>query len=220
MKNPLLLALFIIGLSLFIIFYMVSAWLYKKRHQVTYHFYQMFPYEFNYPSSFKENLYGNIIFVLACLSISAFYIVNPLSSLYNTLAMVFAILTTMILICLVLIPVRYLRTHIIISSLSMGLSTLLPLFNLFIALEESKQVLEGNKALYIVSMVISGLLALMMVLLILNPKLTFKIYLDKAQDSSGNEVLKRPSIIYIALNEWWAILTFILSPLALLFLFI
>ena len=74
MKNPLLLALFIIGFALFVIFYFVSSFFYKKRHKIQYHFYQMFPYEFNYPTTFKENVYGNILFVLATLCVTSFYI--------------------------------------------------------------------------------------------------------------------------------------------------
>ena len=55
-----------------------------------------------------------------------------------------------------------------------------------------------------------------MFLLIMNPKLTFKIYLDKEIDSSGNEVLKRPNVIFLALNEWMAIFIYFLSPLGVL----
>ena len=50
----------------------------------------------------------------------------------------------------------------------------------------------------------------------MNPKLTFKIYLDKEIDSSGNEVLKRPNVIFLALNEWMAIFIYFLSPLGVL----
>lgn len=220
MKNPLLLTLFIVDLALFIVFYFVSSFFYKKRHNVKYHFYQMFPYEYNYPNTFKENVYGNIFFVLATLSVTSFYIVNPLSSIYSMLAMILSIVATMVFICLLIISLRYLRTHMIISAVSMGLAFIIPLVNLFIAFNQMKVGVDINKALVITSMVISGLIALSMTLLILNPRLTFKIYMDKENDQEGNEVLKRPNIIFMALNEWWAIFVFILSPLALLFLFI
>lgn len=219
MKNPLLLALFIIGFALFIIFYFVSSFFYKKRHKIQYHFYQMFPYEFNYPTTFKENVYGNILFVLATLCVTSFYIINP-SSLYSVLAMIFAIIAAMIYICLLLIPLRYLKTHMILSASSMGIAFLIPLFNLFIASSKMKIGDDVNQALCVASMIVSGLLSLTMALLILNPKLTFKIYMDKEVDEEGKEVLKRPPVILMALNEWWAIIIYILSPLSLLFLFI
>ena len=217
MKNPLLLALFIIGLCLFILFYVISSLFYKKRHKNKYHFYQMFPYEFNYPRVFKENLYGNIILFLGGFSIIAFYEINPINSLYRIIAIVASILITMLLILLVLLPLRYLKTHMVLSTLSMVLSAVLPLFNLFLALNQMKISTEAvNKTLCIISMIISGLLSLSMLLLILNPKMTFKIYLDKEIDEEGNEMFKRPKVIYLALNEWWSIFIFFLSPLSVL----
>lgn len=221
MKYPLLLALFVIGLCLFVVFYIISAAFYYKRHQVKYRFFKMFPYELNYPNVFKENLYGNILFSLAGLAVVSFYITNPIQSIYSLLGLILVIVTLMMFIVLLLLPLRYLRTHMIISSLAMTLSTALPLINLFGALNQMKLVVDdANKALCIVSMVLSGLLALLMLLLIMNPKLTFKIYYEKEIDEQGNEIKKRPKIILMALNEWWAIFTFFLSPLSLIPLFI
>ena len=221
MKHPLLLALSIIGICLFVSFYFVSRAFYFKRHQVKYHFFQMFPYEFNYPNTFKENLYGNIIFVLSCLSIVAFYINNPLNNIYSLLGIILSIVLTMMYIILLLLPLRYLRTHMIVSSISMALSTALPVLNLFAALNLMKSVVEeANPTLCIISMVVSGIIGLMMLLLILNPKLTFNIYYEKAVDADGNEIKKRPKVILMALNEWWAIFTFFLATIPLILLFL
>lgn len=218
MSNPLLLTVFIIGVSVFILCYLVSALFYRKRHETKYHFYQMFPYEFNYPHVFKENLYGNLLFGASCFCIAAFYIINPISSLYSYLTLALGIIMTMLFLCLLLMPLQFLRTHMALSTLSIVLSTALPLFNLLNALEQMK--VSNNKAFCIVSMIISGLLALMMLILILNPKMSFKIYYEKAVTPDGQEIVQRPKIIFIALTEWWAIFTFIVSPLAMLFLFI
>ena len=218
MSNPLLLTLFVVGVSVFILCYLVSALFYKKRHETTYHFYQMFPYEFNYPRVFKENLYGNLLFGISCFLIAAFYIINPISSLYTYLALGIAIVLVMLFLCLLLMPLQFLRTHIAISTVSIVLSAALPLFNLLNGLEQIK--ISNNKVLCIISMVISGLLALMMLLLILNPKMSFKIYYEKEVTPDGKEIAKRPKLIFIALTEWWAIFTFIASPLAMIFLFI
>ena len=73
-----------------------------------------------------------------------------------------------------------------------------------------------DKTLSIISMIISGLLALSSVILILNPKLSFKIYYDK--DNDGNA--RRPKIIHLALTEWLAIFTYFASPLAVVLLLI
>ena len=221
MQHPLLLALLVIALCLFAAFYFVSAAFYYKRHQTKFHFYQMFPYEYNYPNVFKENFYGNIIFAFACLSVIAFYVINPMQSIYSLLGIILAIVLTMMYLTVLLLPLRYLRAHMFISCIAMTLSAALPVVNLFGALNEMKLVVDDvNKILCIVSMVISGLLGLMMLLLIMNPKLTFKIYYEKEIDSEGNEIKKRPKVILLALNEWWAIFTFFLTPIALILLFI
>lgn len=221
MHNPLLLALFILGICLFAVFYVVSAAFYYRRHKTKYRFYKMFPYEFNYPNIFKENVYGNILLVLACLSVIAFYSVNPLQSIYSTISSVVSIITTMLIIVLLLFPIRYLRTHMIVSCVLMTFGAAGPLFNFFSAYSQLK-IVESDigKALCFVSMSISAVLAISMLILILNPKLTFKIFMDKTFDEQGNEQLERPRLIFMALNEWWAIFLFFLAPIAIILLVI
>ena len=219
MQNPLLLALFVIGICLFIIFYFVSSAFYFRRHKTKFHFYQMFPYEFNYPNSFKQNVYGNFLMILGCISVIAFYEINPIKSIYSTIGIVLSILMTMMIVVLLLFPLRYLRTHMIVSSIFMTMAATSPLFNFFAAYSQMKISETGIvKSLCIVSMAISAVLAISMLVLILNPKLTFKIYMDKKVDEEGNEQLYRPKVIYMALNEWWAIFLFFLSPLSILLL--
>lgn len=177
----------------------------------------MFPYEFNYPSVFKDNLYGNLLFVLSSLSIVTFYIINPIDSIYRILTIVVAILLTAIMICLVFIPLYYLRTHMVLSAIEMVLPIALTMFNFFMAFDKYKiDVNQLDKTLSLISMIISGLLAFSSVILILNPKLSFKIYYDK--DNDGN--VRRPKIIHLALTEWLAIFTYFASPLAVVLLLI
>ena len=215
MKSPLLLPLFCLGVVLIFAFYLISKTLYQARHKETYSFWRMFPYELNYPSVFKENIWGNFLFIFACLTVVAFYILNPYGDIYRIIGIIISIVFTMISVCLLLMPMNYLRTHLVLSVLSMTLSLALPLFNIFLGYAD--YVFFENitsRVLSVISMVFSGLLALVMLVLIFNPKLTFKIYLDKEVDSDGNEVLKRPKIIFLALNEWMSIFIFFLTPLA------
>ena len=181
----------------------------------------MFPYEFNYPNVFRENVYGNVLLVLACLCVIAFYGLNPLQSIYSTIGIVVSILTTMMIIVLLMFPIRYLKAHMVVSCVLMTFGAAGPLFNFFSAYSQLK-VVESDlgRALCFVSMSISAILAISMLVLIINPKLTFKIYMDKRIDEQGNEILERPRLIYMALSEWWAVLLFFLSPLAILLLVI
>ena len=221
MQNPLLLALFILGICLFAVFYVVSAAFYFRRHKTKYHFYKMFPYEFNYPNVFRHNIYGNLLIVLACLCVIAFYNINPLQSIYSIIGIVISIITTMLIIVLLLFPIRYLKTHMVVSCVLMTFGAAAPLFNFFSAYSQLK-IVESDigRALCFVSMSISAVLAISMLVLIINPKLTFKIYMDKTVDEQGNEQLERPRLIFMALSEWWAIILFFLSPLAILLLVI
>ena len=217
MKNPLLLALCVLGICLFVLFYFVSALMYKKRHNTKYHFYQMFPYEYNYPYVFKDNAYGNIIVMLASLCVVAFYQINPLSSIYSIIAIAVSILATVLTILLIMCPLRYLRMHMLLAVLMMTVMAALPLVNLFAAFNYYKTLTETpNQVLVIISMVFSGLLSLSMMILIINPKLTFKIYMEKSLDEDGREVFQRPKIILMALNEWWSIFIFFLSTIPIL----
>ena len=221
MQNPLLLALFILGICLFAVFYVVSAAFYFRRHKTKYHFYKMFPYEFNYPNVFRHNIYGNLLIVLACLCVIAFYNINPLHSIYSIIGIVISIITTMLIIVLLLFPIRYLKTHMVVSCVLMTFGAAAPLFNFFSAYSQLK-IVESDigRALCFVSMSISAVLAISMLVLIINPKLTFKIYMDKTVDEQGNEQLERPRLIFMALSEWWAIILFFLSPFAILLLVI
>ena len=215
MTNPLLVVLFCLGIVLIFAFYIVSKTLYQHRHKETYSFWRMFPYELNYPSVFKENLWGNFLFIFACLAVVAFYILNPYGDVYRIVGIVISIVLTMVCVCLLLMPMNYLRTHLILSIVAMTLSLALPLFNIFLAYADYLYFDSGiSRVLSIVSMVYSGLLALILLALIINPKLTFKIYLDKEIDKDGNEVLKRPKVIFLALNEWVAMFVYFLTPLA------
>ena len=72
---------------------------------------------------------------------------------------------------------------------------------------------SSDKAIYITAIVVGIILSLAMLIFSLNPKATYKIYLDKSVDKNGNEVMMRPSFIPIAFNEWWSIITFVLSPI-------
>ena len=219
MLYPIPLTLFIVGVSLFVVFYFVSSLLYCKRHETKYHFFNMFPYEFNYPSVFKNNLYGNLLLIFGCLAIMAFYEFASFSDMYSLVTIILSILQTMVIILLVLMPLKYLRTHIVVSVLSMVFSMAIPAFNLLIALDEMKNATsETMKVVSIISMVIAGILSLSMIVLILNPRMTFKIYAEKETDENGNEVLKRPKVIAVALSEWWAIFVYFLSPLSILLL--
>ena len=95
----------------------------------------------------------------------------------------------------------------------------MPALNALLGYEAFRMAeVDHTKALSVIAMVVGALLAVVMIIFLFNPKATYKIYLDKSVDKDGNEVMARPKFIPIAFNEWWAIITYVLSPLPLVVL--
>ncbi len=217
------LAIFLASLSLFVGGYFLSSAFYYKKHDVKYSFKRMFPYEFNYPNSFKRNIYGNIALVLSMLGVIVFYIYKMSNINSNSITIyvlvALSIITAALIGCLLFMPLQFLRTHIIVSTLAMTLSFAMPALNALLGYEAFRiHEVDTAKVLSVISMVVGAILAVVMIIFLFNPKATYKIYLDKSVDKDGNEVMARPKFIPIAFNEWWAIITYMLSPLPLVIL--
>lgn len=213
------LALFLVTLTFFLAGYFISATFYQKKHDVKYSFTRMFPYEFNYPNAFRGNIYGNVAFIVAMISNISFYIYNVSfvnNSVTNIAITIIAVVLAGLILCLFFLPLQFLRMHMIIALLAMTLAMGLPALGCFNAYSGLKIAMNDMKWVYILAIVIGGLIALTMLIFILNPRATFRIYLDKSVDKNGNEVLMRPKFIPIAFNEWWAIITYVISSLPLL----
>ena len=217
------LAIFLASLSLFVGGYFLSSAFYYKKHDVKYSFKRMFPYEFNYPNSFKRNIYGNIALVLSMLGVIVFYIYKMSNINSNSITIyvlvALSIITAALIGCLLFMPLQFLRTHMIVSTLAMTLSFAMPALNALLGYEAFRiHEVDIAKALSVIAIVVGALLAVVMVIFLFNPRATYKIYLDKSIDKDGNEVMARPKFIPIAFNEWWAIITYMLSPLPLVIL--
>ena len=217
------LAIFLASLSLFVGGYFLSSAFYYKKHDVKYSFKRMFPYEFNYPNSFKRNIYGNIALVLSMLGVIVFYIYKMSNINSNSITIyvlvALSIITAALIGCLLFMPLQFLRTHIIVSTLAMTLSFAMPALNALLGYEAFRiHEVDTAKVLSVISMVVGAILAVVMIIFLFNPKATYKIYLDKSVDKDGKEVMARPKFIPIAFNEWWAIITYMLSPLPLVIL--
>ena len=183
----------------------------------------MFPYEFNYPNSFKRNIYGNIALVLSMLGVIVFYIYKMSNINSNSITIyvlvALSIITAALIGCLLFMPLQFLRTHMIVSTLAMTLAFAMPALNALLGYEAFRiHEVDTAKALSVIAIVVGALLAVVMVIFLFNPRATYKIYLDKSVDKDGNEVMARPKFIPIAFNEWWAIITYMLSPLPLVIL--
>lgn len=221
MPGLITLAIFLTSLAFFVGGYFLSSTFYFKKHDVKYSLKRMFPYEFNYPTTFKNNIYGNIAFIISLLGIMAFYIyyistrAKPEVSLIVVTAM--SVMNAVCISCLLFMPLQFLRLHMIISTLAMVLSFAMPAINCCYLYPLIKNATDNvDKTVYLIAFIIGAFFALAMLVLLLNPKATYKIYYDKVADENGNEQIVRPRFIPIAFNEWWAIITFLLSTIPLI----
>jgi len=221
MPGLLPLCIFIVSLTFFVAGYFFSSTFYFKKFDVKYSFTRMFPYEFNYPNAFKNNIYGNIAFIIAILGTCASYIyyLNTAQFANNVPALVSAVISIFMAIticCLLFMPLQYLRMHITVSTLAMVCAFALPALASCIIYPFFKVATGNHKVIYLIAFIVGALLSLAMLIFLLNPRATYKIYMDKHEDKDGNIVTVRPKFIPIAFNEWWSIFTFILSPIPLL----
>ena len=113
-------------------------------------------------------------------------------------------------------PLQFLRTHMILSTLAMVFAFAVPALECCYIFPYFNNMVGNEKTVYLVAFIVGAVISLTMLIFLLNPRATYKIYLDKTTDKDGNEIFARPKFIPMAFNEWWAIFTFILSPIPLL----
>ena len=221
MPGLLPLCIFIVTLTFFVAGYFFSSTFYFKKFDVKYAFKRMFPYEYNYPNAFKNNIYGNVAFIISIIGTIAFYIyyLNTQVVGNNVPAFVLVIVAFLISVticCLLFMPLQFLRLHMMVSTLAMVCAFMMPALACCVIYPELKDAISSTKPAYLVAFIIGALMAVTMLIFLLNPRATYKIYMDKHEDEDGNITMVRPKFIPMAFNEWWAIFTFVLSPIPLL----
>ena len=217
MPSFITLLIFFISLTFLAGGYYLSSSFYFKKFDVKYSFKRMFPYEVNYPNAFRNNIYGNIAFVIGLVGIIAFYIYSTIfvgkAEVTLVVLSVVSFLMAGFIAALLFLPLQFLRLHMIISTCAMVFAFAIPALEVCYIYPIFRNMVEGNKVPYIVAMIVGLVLSLTMLIFILNPRATYKIYLDKGVDKDGNETVTRPKFIPMAFNEWWAIITYFLSPI-------
>ena len=197
--------------------YYLSSTFYYKKFDVKYSIKRMFPYEVNYPNSFRNNIYGNIAFVIGLVGVVAFYLYSISFSSGKTdvpliVLSVASLLMAGFIAALLFLPLQFLRMHMILSTCAMVFAFAIPALECCYIYPLIKNMIE-YKAVYIAAAIVGLVMSLFMLILIFNPKATYRIYLDRSVDKDGNETFSRPKFIPMAFNEWWAIITFFISPI-------
>lgn len=202
----------------FIIYFVLSCVNYRRRFNEQYDVRNHFPYEFNYEGTFADNLLGNIALILSgALSVSAFVFAGAQMHLNGLLlsAVGAGVLLSILLIVINFVPLKTMKMHLLFLVLLFVTAFATPAL-LGFTFFEHYQIYKDNISLafFIVSMVIAGFIFIM----IMNPKLSFRITMQKATDEKGNEYYVRPKFIVVAFSEWLILFSILLTQLILIIL--
>ena len=200
----------IISFTIFMVFSFLN---YKKRYSVTYNLRNMFPYELNYESSFKDNLIGNIFLLLSSASLVLFFI-SFFQSMNNygltLMSLIAGVLASVMMPFVVFVPVKILKTHLFVDVLFF-LTTFLTLASFGLVMVNEYQLFMQTKSL--VMAIIDLTFAFLVFLILMNPKLTHWGDLEEVTNSDGTKYYKRPKYFVLAFSEWLIMFFMLLSPI-------
>ncbi len=170
----------------------------------------MFPFEFTYKSTPKENLYTYIFIALFVMSGIGFFATSHLSFTNGFLVfcMIAGILSSMALIAIFIVPLTNLRLHVIFAILFYVLNFANSGSLLVAAWKSNKEFFQPIK---IVVIVIAALLVVVEFATILNPRMTLDFKAVETVDEKGEKIYVRPKWVVFAFTEWIHLFLFILN---------
>ena len=186
----------------FFAYFFFSSNNYKRRFKDKYDLRNHFPYEFNYESKFFDNPLGNVSLIMSMLFSIAFY---SLTAVYNNknglvlFVLISGIIYSILIIVLNFVPIKYLKTFLIISIFLFAASFICPAS---IALASWDHYRESKNVIALVLLIVAAIVALFNFVLTMNPKLSLNIKMNVATDEKGNEYYVRPKYIMMAFSEW------------------
>lgn len=175
---------------------------YEQRFRQRFSFKNMFPFELNYESKFVDNILGNIFLVLSSAVFIAFYttFTGSHSEGFGIFIFIAGTFAGVLHVILLFLPTKYIKTHIFFLTLTFAIDFMLcastAIYN-FTYYRDSKNVLN------LIGMIYGIILTLGIFVLVMNPKLSFKIKGKEVVDETTKEVtITRPDWIMIAFTEW------------------
>ncbi len=194
------------SIILFIAYFLLSTFNYKKRFENKYDVKCFFPYELNYESKLADNLLGNIALVLSMFTSMGLFALGLAyfkTNGYLLAATIGGIIYSILVLGIHFTPLKLLKFHFIVmiilflaaffTPMALGLTS----FNVY---QNTKNVFA------LVLMIISFIVGLVMFVFVMNPKLSFNIKMKVAVDEQGNEKYIRPKFILVAFTEWLMVL--------------
>ena len=188
-----------VSFTIFMVFSMLN---YKKRYNVTYNLRNMFPYEFNYETTFKDNLIGNIFLVATSVGLVLFY-VSFFQSMNNfglpIITMVAGIVASVMMPFVSFVPIKMIKMHLFVDVVFF-IMTFLSIASFGLIMLNEYQVFAQTKSLAMA--IVNFVFALGVFLILMNPKLTHWGDLEEVENSDGTKYYKRPKFFVLAFSEW------------------
>ncbi|MCR4879880.1 MAG: hypothetical protein K5906_02870 [Bacilli bacterium] len=203
------LAFLFISVVFLIIFIFFSIFNYKNRFHMSYDLRNHYPYELNYEGKFKDNLIGNLAICLYSGSSIAFYcLFDPsFTNGFLVFTLIAGTLLSLSLLSLVFIPLKALKTHLIMVLIAVVLAFLIPFSN---AMACAINYRDTSSVSSLVMMIANSIYCLFIFFLIMNPKLSHWAELKEEKSPDGTKKYVRPKIFILALIEWLLIITNVL----------
>ncbi|MCR5506180.1 MAG: hypothetical protein K6F07_04210 [Bacilli bacterium] len=213
------LGLALASILLFILFLFTGISAYKKRWNMGYDMRNCFPYEINYRQRFTDNILPNAIltFVVATsLGLFIFFDIKNLSGA-TIVTLACGCLGAILVFFMFFTDIRFIRFHIALFSLLAIAAFGSPAS---IAVISYQKYQSSNNVYYIVIALIAVVVGLFAFALIMNPRLSFKLQMQKAVGIDGKETLMRPKYFVLAFSEWLFIFTYFFSEILLLLVYL
>lgn len=209
--------LFCVAILCFALLITISFALYKKRNDSDYSIKNSFPFELNYNSEIKENIYTHVFLALFVVVTCGFYVLYETSYSDGILliAVIGGTLATLAIYSLFYISLYRYKMHIVVASIAVALTLGAVSSSVVIAIRMVNQMI---KVTTVISLVISSCLALAILFIIFNPRLTGDIRKMEVAKDNGEVEYVRPKWIALAFSEWLLIIINILNMLSLLIL--
>ena len=194
------------SIILFIAYFLLSTFNYKKRFENKYDVKCFFPYELNYESKLTDNLLGNIALILSMFTSMGLFALGLAyfkTNGYLIAALIAGIIYSILVLGIHFTPLKLLKFHFVVMIILFLASFFTPM-----ALGlTSFNVYQNTKNVFVlVLMIISFIVGLVMFVFVMNPKLSFNIKMKVAVDEKGNEKYIRPKFILVAFTEWLMVL--------------
>lgn len=180
-----------------------------------------FPFEFIKMNESISSTYKIFLYLLTGFAFSPLFVITPLIYEFGDLGFLSIFITCVfglaaITNCLLFFfDARYNKSHIVLVTISMCLTLLANALSALLSFIVFKSYADANEvhALSIVIGSLNSIVAVVMLLLIVNPKLSNWASLQSSVNANGEKEVSRGKVFILAFSEWLTILAMVIGEI-------